>query len=218
MELTVPKHTPEELAAGARKAAKKETGGNTNSDIAWLEAVMEAGEIHEPDESQRPPGFIYDVHYQWDGLAEEVNVEFFESFLRPGQRRCNGTAYVRDQSGMYIIDQQWERITRPCLSYPARGTVVCHAHGAKIPQVKAAAERVLAEAAEVVALRLVGLTGTVDEIKQAIDQKVRLAAMNSVLDRVGIKGGSTVEVQLPGYKKVLESMFGDEEESDAADS
>lgn len=197
----------------AREGPKKQSGGNTKPDAAWIAEV--ADELHEPNEDERPEGFLWDVLYQWEGYADELNIEFFESFLRfPNQRRCNGTAYVRDHRGGYVIDCEWKRITRPCLALPAKGAVVCHAHGAQIPVVKAAAERVLATAAEVVAIRLVGLTGTIDEINQAIDHKVRLAAANSVLDRVGIKGGSTVEVTLPGYKKVLSDMFGDGGEED----
>lgn len=200
----------------AREGPKKTTGGNTKADQAWIAEL--ADELHPVDTEVRPDGFLWDVSLQWEGYADEVNVDFFLSFLRwPDQRRCNGTAYVRDERGGYIVDCEWTRITRPCLKLPAKGGVVCHAHGASIPVVKAAAERVLATAAEVVAIRLVGLTGTMDEISQAIDHKVRLAAANSVLDRVGIKGGTTVEVQLPGYKKVLSDMFGGAEGSDGDD-
>lgn len=207
----MPRGTQEQKEKRAREGPKKQTGGNVKSDIAWLEEMKAAGEIHPPDDNLRPAGFLYDVLYQWDGYASEANEEFFLSFRRsPTQRRCNGTSYVRDERGGYIIDADWERIRRPCLAIPARGGTVCHSHGAKIPVVKAAAEQVLATAAEVVAIRLVGLTGTVDELHEAIDHKVRLAAANSVLDRVGIKSGTTVEVQLPGYKKVLSDMFGED--------
>lgn len=200
----------EAKAERARNGPKKETGGNSKPDAAWIEEVLDAGELIAPEEALRPKDFLYDVMHQWQYSADELNVEFFESFLRPGQRRCNGTAYVRDQRGGYVVDCDWERITRPCLALPSRGTNVCRSHGSKIPAVKAAAERVLAHAAEVVALRLVGLTGTHDEVMEQIDHKVRLAAANSVLDRVGIKGGVTVEVEVPGYKKVLGDMFGEE--------
>lgn len=187
------------------KTAKVKEGGNTQPDQAWFEEVR--AELHDPDESQRPPQFLYQVNYQWEGTEDELNLEFFESFRkRAFDRKCNGTAYVRDQTGMYIIDAEWKRLTRPCLRVPGRGTNVCHVHGQQIPVVKAAAERALAEASEVVALRLIGLSDTAE------DEKVRLAAMNSVLDRAGIKGGVSVEVTTPGYQKVLERMFGVEDE------
>lgn len=200
--------TKEQREKRAREGPKVKTGGNTKPDRAWIEEVTEAGELHEPDESTRPAGFLYDTLYQWEGYADEVNLEFFNSFWRgkPEDSRCNGTAYIRDMRGAYIVDCEWQRLTRPCLNRPARGTVVCHAHGAKIPAVKAAAQRVIAEASEIVALRLVGLTDPRDEE----DSKVRLGAINSVLDRAGIKGGVEVEVTMPGFKRVMMDLFGDD--------
>lgn len=197
-----------EIKARALKTPKVQTGGNTKPDQAWIEEVWD--ELHVPIEAERPPQFLYKVNYQWEGFADELNIDFFESFRRNFKqvRKCNGTAYVRDQTGMYVVDTEWNRLTRPCLSQAARGGKVCHAHGALIPQVKAAAERALAEAAEVVAMRLIGMTDGAE------DEKVRLAAMNSVLDRAGIKGGVSVEVTTPGYERVMEKMFGVEVEED----
>lgn len=194
----------------AREGPKKVTGGNTIPDRAWIEEIRAIGELHEPDEAFRPAGFLYNVIWQWEGTLEDLNIEFFESFIPAGRRRCNGTAYVRDERGGYVIDADWNRLTRPCLAAAARGTVICHSHGAKIPQVRAAAEKVLADAAEIVAMRLVGLTGATDENAESIAHKDRISAANSVLDRAGIKGGVNVEVSTPGFKNVLERMFGDD--------
>jgi len=208
--------TPEERKKRAREGPKVESGGNTRPDAAWVEEVLANGELHTPDESTRPPGFLYDTLYQWDGYADEVNVEFFESFWRgkPTDTRCTGTAYIRDMRGSYIVDCEWERLRRPCLSRPSKGTVVCHAHGAKIPVVRAAAQRALAEAAEIVALRLIGMTAPIDEISIPIAHKDRIAASNSVLDRAGVKGGVEVEITTPGFKKVMDAMFGDDSKDD----
>lgn len=192
---------------------KKTTGGNARPDREWLEEVTAAGEIHKPDESTRPPGFLYDVWHQWDGTAEELNLDFFESFRRPASQRkpCNGASYVRDQRGGYVVDIDWVRLKRPCLKWVMNGSNVCDRHGGKIPIVMAAARQRLAEASEIVALRLIGLTAQADEKEHEIAHKDRIAAANSVLDRAGIKGGVEIEVNSPGYKKVLESMFGEDE-------
>lgn len=205
------------------KTNEKKVGGNTKPDQAWLEAV--ADELHPPDESQRPAGFLYDIHYQWEGLNEELNLDFFESFRNVGPktrpedvRKCNGTAYVRDASGMYVVDADWERLTRPCLGRPGRGTVVCHSHGSRIPVVKEAAQRALAHASEVVALRLIGLTAPRDELQNEVAHKDRITAANSVLDRAGVKGDVTVEIKAPGFKAVLDKMFGDDSEEDEANA
>lgn len=201
---------PREKLEDRTKKVRKTTGGNAKMDQTWMAEVSEAGELHHADISNKPEGFLYDVTWQWDGYADEVNIDFFESFRRPNNRKCTGTAYIRDETGMYIVDPEWQRLTRPCFGTVVNGTVVCQAHGARIPHVKAAAEKVLAEASEVVAMRLVGLTGPKDELEVPVDQKVRLGAANSVLDRVGIKGGSTLEVEAPGFKKVLDKLFSDD--------
>ena len=187
---------------------KVETGGNTMPDVAWIQEVSAAGELHEPDPDERPPGFLYDVMYQWEGYADEVNLDFFEGFRRNKLRQCTGTAYIRDRRGGYIVDAEWQRLRRPCLGNPGKGATVCHAHGSQIPVVKAAAQQRLAEASEIVALRLIGLTTTGE------DDKVKLAAMNSVLDRAGIKGTVEIEVTTPGYKKVMLEMFGADGDDD----
>jgi hypothetical protein len=206
-------------AQKVREGPKKVTGGNSICDQEWIAAMQEDGSLHDPNEETRPEGFLYSTILQWDGLSDEINPEFFE-FYRPPRsspgRRCNGTAYVRDQRGGYIVDAEWQRIRRQCLSKPAQGANVCYAHGAQIPVVKAAAQRALAEAAEIVALRLIGMTGSRDELNETIMHKDRISAANSVLDRAGIKGSVEVEITVPGYKRVLEKLFGDDSgEADA---
>jgi len=197
---------------------KKTTGGNSVCDQEWIAAMLEDGSLHQADASLRPMGFLYDVLYQWDESVDDVNPDFFE-FYRPRKsretpRQCSGTAYIRDQRGGYVVDNEWNRLVRTCLARPGKGTNVCHAHGSLIPAVKAAAQRALAEAAEVVALRLVGLTAPRDEHDAEIAHKDRISAMNSVLDRAGVKGNVEIEVTTPGFKRVLERMFSDDSAED----
>jgi hypothetical protein len=199
------------MAEKKLKAGKVATGGNRSCDQAWIEEVR--AELHEPDEAYRPEGFDYKVTLQWDGDMEEVNPDFFKGFGRLSRsgEKCTGISFIRDETGMYIVDANWNRLIRPCLAVPIRGGKVCQTHGGRLVQVKAAAEAVLQNAAEIVALRLVGLTKSEDDQNVFIDHKVRLGAANSVLDRVGIKGGaSEIEVTLPGYKKVLDALFTDD--------
>jgi hypothetical protein len=201
-----------------RPGPKKISGGNSICDREWIADMLADGSLRTIEPDDRPAGFLYDVLYRWDGNADDINPEFFE-FYRPLRgvserpRQCNGTAYIRDHRGGYVVDAEWIRIRRLCLGRPARGTNVCHAHGASIPQVKAAAQRALAEAAEIVALRLVGLTDMADERNEAIAHKDRISAANSVLDRAGIKGGVEVEISTPGFKRVLEKMFGADDDA-----
>ena len=215
------KKTAAVVAAGTaddgKKKAKLSSGGNSKPDIAWLDSMD--GRLFLPDEATRPPGFLYDIHYQWDDDIENLDLEFFERFRRfPNSNRCTGKAYIRDESGMYVIDNDWERLVRPCLKLPARGANVCQAHGAHIPAVVAAAKQLLAEASEVVALRLVGLTGTRDEENFKIRSQDRITAAQAVLDRAGVKGGAELEISGTAFEKVLGDLFGVEEAPNAPDA
>lgn len=213
------------VAAGAEPVAKpprtalptkKITGGNGKADAAWLAEMIAAGEIHAPNMAEKPDNYYWDPIYQWDGLVDDVNPEFFEFFRVPSKevRKCNGTAYIRDERGGYVIDAEWNRLTRQCIGRPARGADVCYSHGAQVPAVKAAAVRRLAEASEIVAMRLIGMTAANDEIGTPIDHKDRISASNSVLDRVGIKAGMDVQITAPGFQRVLERMFADDEDDE----
>lgn len=209
-----PEPKPRVPTARQLEGTKKVTGGNSKCDQAWIEEMLAAGELHAP--GPKPPEFMYDPVFQWDGLNEELNPDFFE-FYRPTRGRskdpsrvCNGDAYVRDERGGYIVDADYQRLRRPCLGAPAQGTNVCHAHGSQIPVVKAAAQRRIAEAAEIVALRLIGLTGVRDELDAIIEHKNRISAANSVLDRAGIKGTDQLQVTVPGFQRVLDAMFTDD--------
>jgi hypothetical protein len=189
--------------------------GNGKADHAWLDAQLEAGLLFAVEAEDRPPDCYYEFNYQWDGYASELDTSWYEPHFRAGKdHRCTGQAYIRDESGMYIADNDWQRMTRPCLTLPARGTTVCHAHGAKIPNVVAAAQRKLQEAAEIAADRLLRLTGTRDEENFKIRSQDRIAAISSVLDRAGVKGSTEIEVKASGFEGVLKDLFGGDDVQD----
>lgn len=192
-----------------RRRGPKKTGGNRAPDIAWIQAVRD--ELVPANLSTKPAGFLYDVQWQWTGYADEVNPDFFAEWgRRSGGVFCNGTSFIRDETGMYIVDPDWVRLKRQCLRPPIKGGEVCYSHGGSVPVIKAAAQQRLDEAAEIVALRLLGLTGARDEENYRIRPQDRIAAINSALDRAGIKGLNTVNVEVPGFKKVLDRLFTDD--------
>lgn len=189
---------------------KRATGGNSPCDTAWMQAIgmEEFLEFETP-----PPDCLWDVKFQFQGYAEEVEPEFFEDFRR-GTRQCSGTAYIRDERGGYILDLDSVRLTRPCLGMPLLGSMVCMKHGGQAAWIQETARNRLSDAAEKAANALITLTDTRDEEGELVDQRVRVSAANSVLDRVGIRGGTNVDIAVPGYQNVLNKMFGDETEGE----
>lgn len=198
-------HDPDRMVPQKTKVA---SGGNSIPDQEWIAEV--GGDILE-FESQ-PTAVPWDVTYQFQGYASEVEPGFFLDARRRKTTPCTGTAWIRDEKGGYILDLDFVRLQRPCLASPIAGGTVCAKHGGQLAHVKEAAQLVLAQAAEKAASTLITLTNPRDELNEIVDQKVRVSAANSVLDRVGIKGGSTVEVTVPGYEKVLTKMFNDDSE------
>lgn len=193
---------------------KKAADGNSKPDQEWLAAIGD--DVVELERDEKTGKILlddcpWDVSYQFQGYAEEVAPDFFEDFRR-GDRQCTGVAYIRDARGGYIVDLEGIRLQRPCLAMPMNGMSVCQKHGGQLGHVKAAAERRLTHAAEKAATTLIVLTDTRDEEGELVEQSVRVKAANSVLDRVGIKAGSTVEISVPGYKNVMDRLFGDGDE------
>ena len=74
---------------------------------------------------------------------------------------------------------------------------MCRMHGGSAPQVRAAAQRRLLEAADPVAARLVHLALHSD------DEKVQLAACRDLLDRVAVTSPKQIEV-MPSLELVNE--------------
>jgi hypothetical protein len=195
---------------------KLESGGNSRPDREWIEAIGDEGfhKFQKDPRTKKPIGLDdcpWDVNLQFQGYAEEVEPEWFDDFRR-GTRRCTGIAYIRDERGGYILDLDGVRLVRPCLAMPMNGSMVCQKHGGQLGHVKEAAQRRLTHAAEKAATTLITLTDVRDEEGEIVEQSVRIKAANSVLDRVGIKAGSTVEMDISGFRNVMDRMFGTGEE------
>ncbi len=69
---------------------------------------------------------------------------------------------------------------KPCKASAIKGATVCRVHGGSAPQVRAAAQRRLLEAADPAAAELVRLA------LNAESARVRLAAVRDLLDRAGV--------------------------------
>lgn len=204
--------------AAGTPGPKNRAYGNSIGDRSWVEEMYAAGQLLDPDWESKPDDFMDDPLYQYDGLAEDVDTGYFEHFRHHASvssgLRCNGWAFVRDQRGGYVIDLEWHRIRRPCLNPPMRGGTVCQTHGGLVPNVQAAALRRLAMASDTMAKRLIHLTASTDEGGNPIEHADRIKALNSALDRAGIRAGVEVEINTPAYKKVLDELFAPDEDGE----
>lgn len=175
--------------------------GNTKSDQAWLDAQVEAGLIEpvDPTDDDTPFGAMK----RWTGQTGDVGA-FWQ--LPPEDRRCTAKAKIRDAEGRVVIDSDNNPVYRPCAGWAILGGKVCVRHGGGIERVRAAAQLRLAGAADRLIGELIAIALDAEE-----EGKTRVQAINSALDRAGIKTGTDVKVELPGWQKVLQDAWGDDE-------
>lgn len=132
---------------------------------------------------------------------------------RPG-KRCKGKAYVRDADGDYVLDAKNKRIQRPCYSWPMIGTTVCTKHGGGIERVRRAAADRLISALDATSGELIKMALNMDSEGNPglgeIEPKVQLQAVNSLMDRAGLRGGTDIHVaEDPAYLDVLQDVWRD---------
>jgi hypothetical protein len=163
-----------------------------------LQAHFALDELSRIEEDEQ--GVPFGAQWRWkylqdylDELGEYVNI---------CPSPCIARAYVRDKQGRYVIDADNEALTRPCLRPASAGTDVCVVHGGYIPQVKAAARARLALASDMVVGRMLEIA-----LNPATAHKDAISAMNSVMDRAGIKGGYEVDVSMPNWQQGLRELF-----------
>jgi hypothetical protein len=168
--------------------------GNTKADQAWI--AEHAGELRLIEDDADVP---FGVKTRWTGKARDWNSPYQ---IPPDDKRCFGRAYVRDAEGRRIIDADGLVLTRPCSKWRMRGMTVCTHHGGLTDAGLAVASRRLAEAAVDAVGHLVHIVN-----KSTTDDRDRIAAINSLLDRVGIRGGLQVVVETPEWQKLLQDMW-----------
>lgn len=173
--------------------------GNSKTDQAWIEAASARGELRIIEDDADVP---FGIKTQYTGNLEDWGSAF--QIPNP-ESRCEGRAYVRDEDGGRIIDADGRILTRPCARWRMRGSNVCGHHGGLTDGGKAIAQRRLTEAADMASGRLIRMI----EDKN-VDPAERLRAINSLLDRVGIKGGVEVTIETPAWQEMLKDMWEDE--------
>lgn len=126
--------------------------------------------------------------------------------------RCTGKSVVRDHQNNPILDADNARQYKPCENWAANGTDRCMKHGGSFEPTVIAAKRIL----------LYGASDMVEILRRiATDETAahadRVRAINSYLDRAGIRAGMDVNVDAPKWQSVLGKLFGSPEIPDDDD-
>lgn len=179
---------------------KTKNGGVSKGDRAWSDYQEEQGllsDVH--DQELIKQGILR--RFDGDPMDIILNYDSFWRLPLP-ERRCKHKAFVRDQTGHYIIDKDGNKLRRACSRPAIRGADVCYNHGGGIPAVKQKAQMRLLQAADEMISNLLHIA-----TNPMMDGKVRVQAINSALDRAGIRGGVEVDITLPQWQKGLKELF-----------
>lgn len=173
--------------------------GNIPTDDNNIDWMMNHGGLEEIDYEEEDIPFK--TRYRWNGSKETEGSPWS---IPPIDRRCTARSYIRDSEGDYVVDRDNNRIRRPCLNWPMRGTHVCVSHGGKVPNVRRAAIlRMISslDAAVGKHLQIIFNPKTTDADK--------MKAIRELYEVTGVKKPQQVEVTTPGWERVIEKMFMD---------
>jgi hypothetical protein len=170
--------------------------GNTKLDQAWMLAHASELTPIDADEEEVPFG----AGQRWNGVAPSLAGEFMVG--DDEDKPCTGRAYVRDFTGRKILDANGVLLTRPCAKRPIKGGVSCASHGGLTPQSLAAAKARLLGAADAVVARLISIALG----RETLDADA-IKAINSILDRAGIRAGTEIDLKTPEWQDMLKEMF-----------
>jgi hypothetical protein len=195
---TAPVPNPYKTYAKKMRTPKSGGPGNRIHDQRWIADAEAAGELEiiDPD---GPDALPFGAAIRYNGDSDVDGSPYFNP---PEGKRCKGHAYVRDAEGRYIIGPDGKRLLRPCLFWPVKGgTGVCIKHGGGSAVAMSAAKLRLLSATDAV-------IGTIIKIAldEKMDPKVRVAACNSILDRVGIRAGVDVSVSVKPWQDLLKRL------------
>lgn len=172
--------------------------GNAKMDREWLKEQIDLGlvEAIDEDETDIPFGAMI----RWTGDPNDLGSHWV---LPPEGRRCRGKSKVRDNEGRVIVaGEENQPLLRPCGKPAILGGAVCVKHGGGTEVVKNAAKMRLLAASD----KLIGALITI-ALDATQDAKARVAAINSALDRAGIKGITEITVDTPQWRNMLGEMF-----------
>jgi hypothetical protein len=105
------------------------------------------------------------------------------------------------QSGETQCTARSKNTGERCRRYSMLGGNVCRSHGGAAPQTRARAQQRLQQAADVLVQRLLHFA-----LDGKVADPVAMQAINSALDRAGLKAGIDLDVNLKPFQSIFEQM------------
>lgn len=144
----------------------------------------------------------------WSGRSCDIAASFQAP---PDKMRCIETFAVLDDDNNPVLDMDRSPLRRRCEGWQVLGGLKCIEHlGGRAKVISKAQER-LVNAADAMTGMLIDMAMGVG--LGATDAATQLRAINSVLDRAGIKAGVEINHTIAPWQEMLEKLAGSEVES-----
>jgi hypothetical protein len=162
---------------------------NTASDKAFIDSAAHSGQLK-----------VWEGHLVWSGRTEDL--------LHPYQvpddnRRCQHLRQMKDDLGQQILDVDKQPLKERCPNWAMLGANICVQHAKGSKAVMDAAREMIAGAAPALVGQL---------IKEAFSDSIlsspgdRIKAINSLLDRFGLRGGIEVGPDMPAWREIMDEL------------
>jgi hypothetical protein len=143
--------------------------------------------------------FTADGLLVWSGKSEDIGSEYQ---LPPDEQRCHKLSEIRDNDGQPVLGADMQPLVERCPRWVMRRAGMCVqcANGSAAVQ-NAVRERIVGAADAIV--------GSLLEIafNDLVPSADRIRALNSLLDRTGIRPGIEVAPDVKGFQQVLQAML-----------
>jgi hypothetical protein len=188
------------VAAGSAEGVAPTTGqtepaatsrhrSNRPQDKQFIQDAVAAGEIK-----------VWEGHLVWSGRSQDLLHPFQ---VPPDERRCLWTRQMRDDIGGQILDADRNPLKERCPKWAMIGANICVEHAKGSKAVMEQAREMIAGAAPALVGQLIRDALNNGENATASD---RIKAINSLLDRFGLRGGIEVGPDMPAWREIMDEL------------
>lgn len=159
---------------------------NTQADREFIQANVEDFMEH-------------DGHLLWKGRARDIGSPYQ---LPPADKRCVRERTMRDDDGGAILDWDKQPLKLRCPKWAMIGTDICVDHAKGSTAVMSEVRKRIVGAADALAGEMIRIALMGDT------EADRLKAINSLLDRAGLKGGMEISVDEDSWEGLRKLITG----------
>lgn len=164
---------------------------NSAADRAFIGAALRAGELRiDPDLEL----------LVWSGTAEDIGHPFQ---VPPDGQRCTKTRPVLDSDGGRVLGADLKPLLIQCHHWKVDGGPLCVLHLGGMTAMQAAVKEQIATVAPRLAARLIAVA-----MSEKTGDKEVISSVNSLLDRIGVRGGLDISTDLAPWQKMLQQITG----------